>query len=97
MIQRGLDTSVTIRETEKIFKALANRRRLAVVRYLQKESVATVGDIAHEIPLSFKATSKHLGILFAANIVEREQVSLNMNYRLVQPLHSVTKTALSLI
>lgn len=63
-------------------KALANRRRLAIVQYLKQNREAPVGELAHEIKLSFKATSKHLGVLSAADVVEKEQRSLQMFYRL---------------
>ena len=67
-----------MKNLERTMKAFANRRRLAIVRYLKRNRKATVNDISHEIKLSFKATSKHLGILSGAGIVDREQVSLNM-------------------
>ncbi|MBI2100072.1 MAG: winged helix-turn-helix transcriptional regulator [Candidatus Vogelbacteria bacterium] len=71
-----------MKEHEKPLKALANKRRLEILSFLKKEREATVGDIAEEIKLSFKATSKHLGILKAANLVEHEQRSLAYFYRL---------------
>jgi len=74
-----------MKELEKILKALANQRRLAIVAHLRGKKEATVGDIATAIKLSFRATSKHLGRLAEADIVEREQRSLNMYYRLVTP------------
>lgn len=70
------------KDLERIMKALANRRRLAILRFLKKGGRASVGDIAEEIRLSFKATSKHLGILSGAGIVDREQQSLQMFYHL---------------
>lgn len=76
---------------ERILKALANRRRLAIVRYLKRKKHAVVGEIADEIKLSFKATSKHLGVLYAAEIVEREQQSLQMVYQLAHNLHLTAK------
>ncbi|MBI2122458.1 MAG: winged helix-turn-helix transcriptional regulator [Candidatus Sungbacteria bacterium] len=79
-----------IKELERIIKAFANRRRLAIVRYLIRTKEATVGKIAEEINLSFKATSKHLGILLAADILEKEQRSLEMWYRIA----SVQKAAI---
>ena len=79
------------KELEKILKALANKRRLAIVRFLRKEKEATVGNIAKEIRLSFKATSKHLGILFSADVVEREQRGLQMWYRLPSAPHPIAK------
>ena len=83
-----------IRETEKILKALANRRRMAIVAYLRRVGNATPSSISEEIKLSFKATSKHLGILFSADLVEREQFGLRIDYSLKQPLHRITKSAL---
>lgn len=67
---------------EKILKALANRRRLAILKYLKENKEAPVSEVADEIKLSFKATSKHLGVLSAIDIIEREQRSSRMFYRL---------------
>jgi len=83
-----------VRETEKILKALANRRRMAIVAHLRKVGHSTPSAISQEIKLSFKATSKHLGVLFAAELVEREQFGLRIDYSLKQPLHRITKSAL---
>lgn len=80
-----------IKELERVLKALANKRRLAILKYLRKAKEATVGDIAAEIELSFKATSKHLGVLAAVDIVEKEQRSLQMWYRLLPAMHSVAR------
>ena len=80
-----------MKEIERVLKALANLRRLAIIKYLRKEKEATVGEIADKINLSFKATSKHLGILLSANIVEKEQRSLQMWYRLSVSAHPLSK------
>jgi len=80
-----------MKKIERILKALANRRRLAIVLYLKKAKEDTVGDVAAEINLSFKATSKHLAVLYAADIVEKEQRSLMMFYRLSPNLHHLAK------
>lgn len=85
------------KELERIMKALANRRRLAILRFLKTEKDASVGDIAEEIRLSFKATSKHLSILFAADIVDREQRSLQMFYRLSHGLPAPARPIISLL
>lgn len=71
-----------LRKLEKELKALANKRRLEIARHLKHAGEASVSDIAGVIRLSFKATSKHLMLLRAADIVEREQRSLQMFYRL---------------
>lgn len=67
---------------ERALKALANRRRLAILSHLKRQPEATVGEIAGAIKLSFKSTSKHLAILAAADMVNRDQRSLQMYYRL---------------
>lgn len=65
---------------EKQLKALANRRRLEILSHLKRHSKSPVGQVAKEIKLSFKATSKHLGILYSAELVEKVQVNLNVLY-----------------
>ncbi len=84
-----------MKELEKQMKALANQRRLSILKYLKRTPNSSVGDIAEEIKLSFKATSKHLGILYAAGIVEKEQDIVTVNYRIAKSLHFATKQVLS--
>lgn len=86
-----------MKNMEKILKALANRRRLAILKYLKENKEASVADIANEIHLSFKATSKHLSVLFAMNIVDREQRSSWMFYCLFHNQETATKYILSLL
>jgi len=86
-----------MKDIEKTLKALANRRRLAILKYLDKKSKASVGEIAKEIKLSFKATSKHLGILRNADILDREQVNLQMFYYLGRPLPTLTKSVIDVL
>ena len=76
---------------ERILKALANKRRLAIVRYLRKHDEAMVGDLSDYLKLSFRSTSKHLAVLFAADIVEKEQRGLQVWYRLSRVLPGVVK------
>lgn len=86
-----------MRKLEKILKALANRRRLTILKYLKENKEAPVGEIAHEINLSFKATSKHLGVLSAVDIIEKDQRSLQMFYRLSDNQESAVKHIISLL
>lgn len=86
-----------IKQTEKVLKALANKRRLAILRYLKKEKEATVSEIAAAIKLSFKATSKHLQILSSAEIVEKDQRRLNMFYRPLYSINSVSDHVLNIL
>lgn len=73
---------INMKELERFFKALGNRRRLAILKYLKARNEATVADISVAIKISFQATSKHLGILAAADLVDKDQRSLFMFYRL---------------
>lgn len=59
----------TLIEFEKIFKAVANKRRLQILLFLKLEKEATVGAIAEHIRLSVKSTSRHLSVLYLAGIV----------------------------
>lgn len=86
-----------MRELEKYLKALANRRRLAILKYLKRHREASVGEISDEINLSFKATSKHLAVLAALDIVERDQRSLRAFYRLVAGQNAAVRHILSLL
>ena len=79
-----------MKDLERVIKAFANRRRLTIVEYLKRHKEAPVSEIAHEINLSMRATSKHLGILFSAEILEKEQRSLQIFYRLAsQPKRAI--------
>ena len=82
-----------MKQLERVLKALANRRRLAIVRYLKGHRDASVGQVAQAIRLSLKSTSKHLVILHSVDILEREQRSLQMYYGLAgrrpRPVDSV--------
>lgn len=86
-----------MKNLEKILKALTNKRRLAILKYLKDNHKAPVGEIAGEINLSFKATSKHLTILSAVDIVEKNQVGIRAFYTLVADQKPATKYILSLL
>lgn len=85
------------KELEKTLKALANKRRLQILRYLKNVKEAPVGDIAEEIRLSFKSTSRHLSVLASADIVEKEQRSLQVFYRLSSALRHAQKYVVSIL
>ncbi len=86
-----------IQKLEKILKAVANRRRLAILSYLKKESEASVSDISGTIKLSFKSTSQHLRTLAAAGIIERNQKGYFGYYHLVKNQHPIVQNILSLL
>lgn len=80
---------------EKQLKAVANKRRLAILAFLKKKKTASVAEVADNIKLSFTSTSKHLLILSAADILEKEQVSLQMFYRIADSQPPVVKYLIS--
>jgi len=86
-----------MKEFERTLKALANRRRLAIMKYLKTHKEAPVFEIAGEIHLSFKSTSKHLAVLLAADVVERDQRSLQMFYRLADRQKPIAKRIVDLL
>lgn len=77
------------KELERYLKALANKRRLAVISLLRKKKEANVGEIAETIHLSVKSTSRHLGVLFGADILEKEQRSVEVFYRLTSAIPEI--------
>ncbi|HBV00865.1 MAG TPA: ArsR family transcriptional regulator [Candidatus Taylorbacteria bacterium] len=79
------------KKLERLNKAVANRRRLAILAYLKKEGEAAVWDIAEAIKLSLKATSQHLGVLRASDLVLWEQRSLEVFYRLAPAPHPIVE------
>lgn len=86
-----------MKELERNLKALANRRRLAILKYLKENREASVGDIATKINLSFKATSRHLSVLSSADILEKDQRSSQVFYRLASPARSVARYIVSIL
>ena len=86
-----------MKELERSLKALANRRRLAILKHLKKNKEASVGEIAAEIRLSFKSTSRHLAVLASADIVEKDQRSLRVFYRLSSSVPTSVRGILTIL
>ncbi|OGJ02336.1 hypothetical protein A3I95_01430 [Candidatus Nomurabacteria bacterium RIFCSPLOWO2_02_FULL_44_12] len=86
-----------MRGYEKVLKALANKRRLTIVKFLKEKKEANVGEVAEHIKLSFKATSRHLAVLFGADLVEKEQRSLSCYYSLALKLPPIARAVISIV
>ncbi len=82
---------------EKILKALANHRRLQILKFIKSKNNATVGVISSHIKLSFKSTSKHLAVLYNAGIVEKNQTNLSVFYSISPTLPKIAKVVFDLI
>ncbi len=89
--------ALLVKPLEKKFKAFANVSRLKILGYLKKHKAASVTEICHSTKCSYKATSKHLAILYHVDVVEREQVGFEMHYRISDKLDAATLTLLKLI
>ncbi len=85
------------KKAEKILRALANARRIEIVKFLKRRKVAIVGEISEAIKLSFKSTSRHLTVLSSAGILDREQQSLFVHYRIASPMSSLSKAVYTLL
>ncbi len=83
------------KEIEKILKALANHRRLEILRVLKRGEDVTVGDIADVIHLSLKSTSRHLAVLAAARVLEKDQIGLEVYYELSPEMPRLAKQFIS--
>ena len=86
-----------MKKLEKIIKAFGNARRLAILQYLKKNKVASVTEIADKTKASYKSTSKHLAILYQADILDRRQVSYEMHYSISDTLDQETTHLLKLV
>lgn len=84
-----------MKQLEKTLKAISNRRRLAIAKFLKDSGASSVGEIAREIKLSFKSTSRHLGLLAAADIVDKEQKGLTVFYSLSKDQKPIIKSLLA--
>ena len=86
-----------MKKIEKTLKALGNINRLKILLFLKKNKFSSVTNIAECTKCSYKATSKHLAILFQNDIVEREQVVYEMHYKLSTNLDHLTESILKLL
>lgn len=83
-----------VRKIAKELKSLANERRLFIVRYLAAAHSAPVWRIAQRMNMSSKSISKHLILLEAARVLEREQIGLEVYYKLKKPRSQFVKACL---
>ena len=84
-------------ELERLLKALANKRRVSIIRILVAKGEMTVGALAEHIKLSFKSTSRHLSVLISAGILDREQRSLSVFYKIAPDMSKISRNLISLL
>jgi len=86
-----------LKELELQLKAVANARRLHILKYIKEKKGATVGEIAKELHISHFPTSQHLRILKAAGIVKYSKKWKYVFYRLALPQKEPIKKVISLL
>jgi DNA-binding transcriptional ArsR family regulator len=72
-------------EVAKLFGVLAEPTRLEVLRALA-EGPLCVGDLVERLGAKQANISKQLGILYAAQIVDRERAGLTVRYFIREPM-----------
>lgn len=78
-------------------RAVASGRRIAILKHLKARGQDSVSGIARAIHLSFKATSKHLNLLAAARVVQRDPRRLYVLYRLAENHHVLINHLIKLL
>jgi|GEM_PF-1568419 predicted transcriptional regulator len=91
------EKKMSIREFEQLFKAVGSKRRIAIIKYVKRNPGASVFEVAEEIGLAFRTTSKHLGILSTVGILEREQSGFRAAYVIIRELTPEAKAVVALI
>ena len=86
-----------MKDLEKVLKALANERRLKIIKILKRSPELSVGEVAEEIGLSFRSTSRHLTLLYRAGVLEQERRANLVEYKIASPVPQVLGKIFSLI
>ncbi|MDA0376228.1 MAG: metalloregulator ArsR/SmtB family transcription factor [bacterium] len=89
--------TLNIRNSEQKLKAIANARRLVILRELNSKKSMTVGDIAEAIRLNIAPTSQHLRILKSAGIIEYKRRGRFITYRISLKQEEPIKSILSML
>ena len=78
---------------EKLFRALANGRRLQIVRLLAKRPYS-VAELSQKLKLSYKATHQHVYRLFMVELLDKERDGLLVQYSIENNLSNVAERLL---
>ncbi|MFH1509111.1 MAG: metalloregulator ArsR/SmtB family transcription factor [bacterium] len=84
-----------INTIEKFLKALGNKKRLQIVKFLKSENEANISKICQEIRISYKATANHLAKMKALDIIGARRSGYNVYYFLIKPSKSIAKEIIS--
>lgn len=75
----------------KILKALANEKRLEILKLLEKSPGLSLVEIAEKINLHFKSTSKHLQRLAEADLVKSNRDGVWVRFGLTEKVDQLLK------
>jgi DNA-binding transcriptional ArsR family regulator len=81
----------------KIFKVLANEKRLKILKLLIKGGELNVGEITTELKMPFITISRHLEKLRSVDLVVSRESGLKLYYSIAPLNDSLRKILLSLI
>ena len=82
-----------MKETERVFKALANEARLEILSLLSEHPLC-VNALASELDISQPAISQHLRVLENARLIKGKKMGNLVHYSLVHENFAETSTFL---
>jgi len=71
-------------EFERIWKGVANHRRMQIVDLLDRESELSVMDIAEHIAIDFRTASEHLRKLVLAGLIMKRSDGISVRHALTK-------------
>jgi DNA-binding transcriptional ArsR family regulator len=73
--------------TDRVFSALSDPTRRALLRTIAEQPAATATQLASGLPISRQAVLKHLTALTEAGLIDRQRAGREVRYRVTpQPL-----------
>lgn len=89
-------TTKNTNELERHFRALANRKRLDILRLIAKRELPLHG-VAQAIRLSVKSTNKHLQQLHHVGLAEKSRRGNEVYYSLPSDMTELVRRLLKLV
>ncbi len=81
----------------KIFRVLANNKRLQILNYLHKHGATPLKEIAAYIRLSVKSTHKHLLLLTQSGFTQNERRGVDVLYQIDNAPNKIQRQLLKFI
>ena len=98
-IKRKIDIveNLAMKKLEDIFKGVASHRRIQILKLLFPDKEFNVGEIADQIGLSFRSTSKHLIKLEKSGFLQSQQEGFWKKYWLNPGPPEMVKKVIELV